>query len=544
MGTVWAARQVGKFKRLVALKLAHDNLAVDEEYRNMFLDEARLASLVQHPNVCSVIDMGEERGRLYLVMDWMGCSLRELLAKVPGRLVAPRIAARIIADAAAGLHGAHELCDENGKALELIHRDISPDNILFALDGRVKVTDFGVARARDQIHKRTATGEMKGKMSYMAPEQIMSKTYDRRVDIFALGCVLYRAAVGKKAFSGTNATIIYDILESRYARPHEVNPEFPPGLEAILLKAMAFRAEDRYATADELNLALEGWLTEAKTPATSVEVGALVRETLSVSLEERAERVRTATAEVEKAEAAQKATEGQIPIDVNEEEATQAVDLKAISGSTPLTTGGTTSESFAVMAKQTEKRPRWLAWGAPIVLLAAVGGFAVVEKRRSRPPVEVSNVAPPPSVTAPTASASSGSTTIAAHPEGPAPVTLSVRATPAHAVLVIDEAAPVGLPFRGEFPRDGKKHRIVVEAPGFRSDARVVTFDESREMVLTLRPMASGQGVTATPAVTPPTNTSVAPPHTAPTGGNEPPMGTPLPTGTKKKHNIDRDLGD
>ncbi|HVH46778.1 MAG TPA: serine/threonine-protein kinase, partial [Labilithrix sp.] len=233
MGTVWAARQLGhpQFKRLVALKIAHDNLTLDEEYRKMFLDEARLASSVQHPNVCSVVDMGEEAGRLFLVMEWMAGSVRELVGKVPKRVLAPNIAARVIADACAGLHSAHELHDEKGVPIELIHRDISPDNILFSIDGRVKVTDFGIARARDQMHKKTETGEMKGKISYMAPEQIKSKHYDRRVDIFALGCVLYRATVGKKAFDGSSATVIYDILESRFSRPHEVHPNFNAGLE-------------------------------------------------------------------------------------------------------------------------------------------------------------------------------------------------------------------------------------------------------------------------------------------------------------------------
>lgn len=570
MGTVWAARQQGhpQFRKLVALKIAHENLTLDDEYRKMFLDEARLASAIQHPNVCSVLDMGENGDRLFLTMEWMGGSLRELLVKVPGRAVAPNIGARIIADACAGLHAAHELCDDAGHLLELIHRDISPDNILFAVDGRVKVTDFGIARARDQMHKRTATGEMKGKISYMAPEQIKSRTYDRRVDVFALGCVLYRATVGKKAFDGSSATVIYDILESRFLRPHEVKSDFPASLEAIILKAMAVQPDDRYATSEEMGQALEAWLVETKQPTTSAQVGTVVREVLGLSLAERSERIRAATTEIDSAEAAKKAGDGGIPVVVEEAEegtATRNVDLK--DGGIATMATSTTPRTGTLARPKSDAPPsrfrRWItansattAGTVGLVLAGLLGTGALAMSRRTT----TTTVAPPASQT--TASMTTSSDVPSANPLGqttkPETISFFVGGKPDNARISIDDGAPRPFPLHDTLPKDppgSSKHKITITAAGHKSDVRYVDFETSKEIQVALQPIATGGG-NAAPVVAHPTtrDTAVKPPdptppattQTSPTGATGiAPTATPTPSTTasgKKVKKIERDL--
>lgn len=554
MGSVWVARHLGHpdVRRLVALKVAHESLAADENYRRMFLDEARLASAIQHPNVCTVLDVGEQEGRLYLVMEWLGGSLRELLSKSPKRALAPEIAARVIADACAGLHAAHELHDDDGRPLDVIHRDISPDNILLSLDGRVKVTDFGVARARDQLHQRTRTGEIKGKLSFMAPEQITGRSYDRRVDVFSLGCVLYSAAVGKKAFKGgtdSEAAVIYAILESRFSRPHEIHPEFPTGLEAIILRAMARQPDERFPTADAMRVALEDWLAETKSKVTSADVGAVIRETLGLVLAERSERIRNAISNIESASSASResassassasreSVSSEISVVVESGTGTRLVkDLPSGAGAPP--------ESTKNSARPPRLPLRWVGPGvATLGVLAVIGALAAFASKRPEPAHGSATASATPMSANPVESAatnpigsapSSVSSTI-----GPERITLSLSATPAHATISVDDAPAVRLPFRREFPRDDSSHRIRVDARGFQSDVRTVVFDQSRELVIELRPVSAPVALpkipaSAHPAATPTqTGTTDAIPTAAP---------TPTVSGPKKRRSIDRDL--
>jgi eukaryotic-like serine/threonine-protein kinase len=303
MGCIWAARQLGAhaFQKLVAVKVSLASLAEQPEYRAMFLDEARLASAVHHPNVCSVHDLGEDGASLYLVMEWVdGPTLSQLLNVLPGRRLGLREAAWVVAEASAGLHAAHELRDELGALRELVHRDVSPQNILLTSAGHVKVADFGIARARDQLHERTRTGELKGKLSYLAPEQITSRTYDRRVDVYALGCVLYTATVGRKPFAGGDTSVIYEIAEGRFARPSEIIDDYPPALEEIILRAMG-PVDSRFATADALRLALEGWLG-GQAPCNEQQVALVLGEYLGGPLAQRAESLRAVATSLDAAD--------------------------------------------------------------------------------------------------------------------------------------------------------------------------------------------------------------------------------------------------
>jgi serine/threonine protein kinase len=263
MGRVWAARNIGSaLQRLVAVKTAIRGDDERTELRNLFMDEARIALLVRHPNVCGVNEFGEHQGVLYQVMEWCdGASLRQVLDRLPdGRMDLP-VAARIMAKVSAGLHAAHELVDDDGVPMQVVHRDVSPQNILISTSGQVKITDFGVAKSHGQLHRPHDSGEIKGKFSYMAPEQILGHDVDRRADIFALGCILYEATTGHGPFvrEGSPSTLVQ--LLSRPALPPRTHlVDYPDELAAIVLRALGKDPAARYATAEQLGVALESWL--------------------------------------------------------------------------------------------------------------------------------------------------------------------------------------------------------------------------------------------------------------------------------------------
>jgi serine/threonine-protein kinase len=264
MASVWAARLVGPegFRKIVAIKSMLPELASDVEYRTMFLDEARVASKLRHPNVCETFELGDDGGTLFLAMEWVdGVSLHRILKPKGAPCAIERaVAARIVAGACAGLHAAHEATDDDGSPLALVHRDVSPQNVLITAAGHVKVSDFGVAAARGQRHA-TQAGQAKGKLAYMAPEQLRQRPIDRRVDVFALGCVLYEITTGRKPFEGeSDAEVLRAILERTPPRPSALVPGYPEELERLIARAMAKDPDQRFASAEGLRIALERWL--------------------------------------------------------------------------------------------------------------------------------------------------------------------------------------------------------------------------------------------------------------------------------------------
>jgi eukaryotic-like serine/threonine-protein kinase len=303
MARVWAARQQGQrgFTKLVAIKTILPHLAHSAEFERMFLDEARIASGVHHPNVTEIYELGEEGHVLYLAMEWVnGESLvhvvRGLTGKDPKALDL-RLGARIVADACAGVHAAHELTDDDGRLLNVVHRDVSPHNILVSLEGTVKVTDFGVARAFGQSHQATTAGQIKGKVAYMAPEIIGGHEFDRRSDVFALGCVLYEATTGQPPFRGSSdPQVMQAVLSGVYEPLVRVAPAYPLELAAIVDRALSPEPRNRYATAERMRVAIEEWLARGGSVVTPTQVGGLVRQRLGPHLEKRREHVRTAMA--------------------------------------------------------------------------------------------------------------------------------------------------------------------------------------------------------------------------------------------------------
>jgi len=263
MATVHFGRLLGPvgFARTVAIKRLHPQFAVDPEFVSMFLDEARLAARIRHPNVVPTLDVVAMEGELFLVMEYVqGESLGALL-KVSQRRqqrVPVRYAVAIMAGALRGLHAAHEATDERGSPLGIVHRDVSPQNILVGIDGTPRVLDFGVAKAAGRL-QMTRDGQLKGKIAFMPPEQIRGTGADRRTDVYAAGAVLWEALTGVRLFSGDNDVAVFaKVLEGQVAPPSSVAPGIPSALDAIVLQSLAMSPDARFPTARDMAKALEG----------------------------------------------------------------------------------------------------------------------------------------------------------------------------------------------------------------------------------------------------------------------------------------------
>lgn len=281
MGTVYLGRLTTPhgFAKNVAIKVIHPYLAEDPRFVSMFMDEARVHARIIHPNVCNVIDFGEEDGTAFLVMDWMHGEtfLSVLQHGHERRAFQPWIAARVVADAARGLHYAHNLVDAAGRRLDVVHRDVSPHNLFVLYDGNCKVLDFGVARARGRLSKETQTGEVKGKVPYMSPEQIINDNVDHQADVWSLGVVLWEALTGRHLFSSSNAgSAMRTVLEARIPSPSEIAPSVPEELAEIALAALKRDRAERVASAAALADLLERYLYGIGEPAGPAQIASWI----------------------------------------------------------------------------------------------------------------------------------------------------------------------------------------------------------------------------------------------------------------------------
>ena len=250
------------FNKLVVLKLLRTHLAEDNEFLRMFLDEARLAARLNHANIVQTYEVGVEGGRHCIVMEYLeGRTYAEVEAATRPEPIALSLGVRVLADTLAALHHAHELCDVDGRPLGLVHRDVSPHNILVTYDGQVKLLDFGIAKAADD-GARTKTGVFKGKLRYTAPERFAGEDSDRRSDIFSVGVMLWQLLTRRRLWSGLNELAVMQHLASRapIASPRSVNPDVPERLDEICIQALAASPADRFATAAEMQDALEEFL--------------------------------------------------------------------------------------------------------------------------------------------------------------------------------------------------------------------------------------------------------------------------------------------
>ena len=282
MASVWAARVQGArgFEKIFAVKTMLPGLSEAPNAERMFLDEARIASRIRHPNVVEILDLGEQDGLLYLVMEWVdGAPLATIMREAARHNGIPlNISVKILLDVCAGLHAAHELKDENGSLLQVVHRDVSPQNILVDESGLVKIVDFGVAKALGRISAETADGQIRGKLYFLAPEQVLQKPVDRRTDLFALGIILYQLTTGHHPFRSDNAgATMNNILRRRLPKPSTLVKEpYPQALEDIVLRALDREPEFRFQTAADMLKSLDTVFVGASR-ATTEDVHAFVK---------------------------------------------------------------------------------------------------------------------------------------------------------------------------------------------------------------------------------------------------------------------------
>jgi serine/threonine-protein kinase len=282
MASVWIARQTGRhgFKKLVAVKTILPKHAADPRFQRMFQDEARIASRIEHVNVAQILDVGEQHDVTYLVMEYVdGDALSRLdraLEKTGARLPLG-VLLRIMADVCGGLHAAHELRDDAGRPLGVVHRDVSPHNVLVGTNGVAKLIDFGIAKARDRLANETRSDQLKGKVAYMAPEQAFGGEIDRRADIWAVGAVLYDLIAGKPPIDGANdIQRIYTLASGR--PPDPLPSTVPAPVTAIVSRALSKRVDERFATAAEMQQALERAMVEVGASTTATAIAEFLRE--------------------------------------------------------------------------------------------------------------------------------------------------------------------------------------------------------------------------------------------------------------------------
>lgn len=315
MASVHLARMDGPggFQKWVAIKRIHPHLVEDETFVNMFLDEARVAARISHPNVASVFELGKHEDTYWIAMEYLhGEPLREVMRRTEelGQPMPPEIACRAIADAAEGLHAAHELLGRNGEKLQLVHRDVTPHNLFVTYDGTTKVVDFGIAKFSSRM-ANTRAGTLKGKLAYMSPEQVAGEPIDRRTDVFAIGVVLWELTTGQRLFRMDNdLDTLAKVQECNVPRPSTIVRGYPIDLEKICMKALAKNRNERYRTARELSRALQSLLMRRGLFIASDEVSAYMASIFADRMQKREAHLRwaaevTQTIDIDKMKALQ-----------------------------------------------------------------------------------------------------------------------------------------------------------------------------------------------------------------------------------------------
>lgn len=460
MATVHLGRLSGTagFSKTVAIKRLHPQFAESGEVVSMLVDEARLVARIAHPNVVPMLDVFADGSELYLVMEYVvGESLGRLLRLVREReqLVPIPIATGILAGTLHGLHAAHEARSETGESLGIVHRDVSPQNIMVGTDGLSRVLDFGVAKARGRI-QTTREGQVKGKLAYMAPEQVRSGSVTRRSDVFSCAVVLWETLTCRRLFLGENeGHTLNKLLEAPIERPSRFVPGVSPELDALVMKGLSRDPDKRFATAREFALALE----RDAGLAPAWEIGAWVELTAADSLGARArvvESVGTSASDVRPAESERANEETAPDIDAKGQEAGTAPSLSLNN------------------KEQTQRRvsSRVLLGLGLAGLLAAVAGFAL------RQPPASSPVAPVASASTPEVAGSV--------PSPAARVELVIETKPAGAHVVLDGVDRGTTPATLALTRSNARTRLELTLPGYAAHSESLRLDVAQRLIVTL----------------------------------------------------------
>ncbi len=498
-----AAGPVG-FNKLLVLKLLKEELAHDQDFLTMFIDEARLAARLNHANVVHTYEVGFEDGHHFIAMDFLdGQPLHAVLRKARTTGMPLEAHVHILAETLAGLHYAHNLADFDGTPLNVVHRDVSPQNVFVTYDGQVKVVDFGVAKAAGAAAV-TESGVFKGKVSYMAPEQAKGAAIDGRSDVFSVGVMLWEAIAGRRLTQGlTQTEVLAHRMSGVEPRIRDVVPEIDPELADICDRALAHDPAHRYPTAEAMRDDLEGFLQRFSRRSGTREVSDLMAR---LFVEER-DRIRAVIDEQMK-QMLRETTQG---LPVPSLELWQTVDHTptAVSGkgraaalaaqqelmhgrdSAPSTGAGHLS-TFVAANVSAPPAPRGRSTTLIVASVAAavsiVGAILIFTFVGSgeKPTVDDGGVRGAP----PTPAASADT------------VQVQISFAPATATATLDGAALVGNPFVAQMPRDGTAHRLEVAAPGFVSQTQMLTYEHDIDLSVEL--VASTPSSASSPTAPPP----------------------------------------
>jgi serine/threonine protein kinase len=454
MASVYIARLLGPvgFSRTVAIKSLHAQFAKDPEFVAMFLDEARLAARIRHPNVVSTLDVVALSKELFIVMDYIqGETLSRLARAARNRSERIPLAtvSSVVTDMLDGLHAAHEAKDEHGGSLHIVHRDVSPHNVIVGRDGIGRVLDFGVAKAAARV-QTTREGQMKGKFAYMSPEQITRQPVDRRADVFAASIVLWEALTGERLFAADEpAAILTRVMTDPIPAPSALVASLPRELDAVVLKGLERDPDKRFATAEEMARALEAVIP----PARPAEVGKWIGLTVGDVLAERAKRI----AEIE----SQSSDISLVPTE-------PAVAISTAAATIPSEATQGTDLSAAAPAVSGSRRAPWRVVGGLAAVVGIGAVLVVAQSNRSASTASSAVVSATPSPPPASSPAASAAPTASAPPQ---PVTPSAPSTGASAT-----AAPVLTP---PAPRHPIAPRVVSSAAPKPDCNPPYTFDEN-----------------------------------------------------------------
>ena len=477
MAEILLGRLVGPsgFERPLVIKRILPHLAEQQSFVSMFLDEARLAAQIRHPNVVSVSELGQEGDDLYLVMEYLeGENAAGLIRRsmVTGKNTDFALCAYIVAEACAGLHAAHELTDPDGNPLRLVHRDVSPQNIFVTYGGAVKVLDFGIAKAADRI-TQTEAGQLKGKFDYMSPEQCRGRALDRRSDVFALGIVLYELTTRKRLFKRSNKLAMLEaVCRDPIYPPSKLIKGYPAALERVLMKALKRDPDARYATAAEMRRDLLSAMREMNAPVAPEEaLASLMTEIFSdriTSKRDMLARLRMGSS-ITEVPAAEVDSGVEIPeVEHDSDSLMSGVRGKAESNISSIMPMSSDAEDL-------QRRRRRRLIGVAVGLTGLLAAAAVVLTQRSEPPPHhLQALGALPGLSS------------AAHRARVEKVTLSVDSTPMGAHVMVGDVDQGQTPLELRLPKGKAELRISLTLEGYAPAAENITPDVNQRIKVLL----------------------------------------------------------
>jgi serine/threonine protein kinase len=455
------ARKHPTFTKLLVVKILRGELATEGDFVAMFMNEARVAAQLSHPNVVQTYEVGEHEGRPFIAMEYLeGLALAKVISRAGPSGVPLGAHLRMLTDMLAGLHYAHELVGLKGEPLTLVHRDVSPHNVLVSYGGLSKVLDFGIAKIIDTT--QTREGIVKGKIGYMAPEQLSGLPVDRRADIFASGVMLWEAIAGRKLVmrNDVEAGVVHRRISGGEPRLLEVCPDAPPQLVAVCERAMAARPEERFATAAEMHDAIEAY-SKTRAPADTRDVAEFLERTFG---EERSK--------------LRKLVEERLRHDDGPAAAAQ-VSFPSLPPGPTSASSATAGAVVPPSVAPPRRRRRGATAFAAGLLLVGIAAFVYAvwarEPRRASTAFDVPSQLPAPA---------------------PSSVVVVITVTPANATLSVD-GRPTTNPSELRLPRNGAPHRIVASADGYATDARTVILDSNDAVSIVLAPVGLAASASA-----------------------------------------------